>query len=205
MNLIKTALLFTLLILSHSILSAQDVGLIRTAFSESYKQELLKNYPAAIKLLEKIYEDKYEVNLRLGWLYYMDANYPSSVDYYQRAINQKPDAIEAKQGLMLPLVMLANWDRVLKLHEDIIQIDPFNSTANYWAGVITYNRKKYDVAVKYFEKVVKLYPFGYDANHMLAWTYLNLGRMKDAKNHFTMALLITPDDASSKDGLAKIK
>ena len=68
-----------------------------------------------------------------------------------------------------------------------------------------YNRKKYENAIKYFEKLINMYPFDYDANHMLAWSYLNQGRSNDAKIIFNKALLIRPGDASCLDGLSKLK
>lgn len=205
MEILKRVLPFVLAAWMHSA-SAQDLALQRSAFRESYKQELSKNFKGAIEALQKVYnESSYELNLRLGWLYYNNKEYAVAENYYQKAVNQKPDAIEAKMGLILPLVFLESWDKVLKQYEDIIKIDPSNTTANYWIGVIYYNRKKYDMAAKYFEKVTKLHPFAYDANNMLAWSYLNLGRMTEAKNLFNKVLLISPDDTSAEEGLGKIK
>lgn len=107
--------------------------------------------------------------------------------------------------MLKPLTSLERWDKVLQLYEDILKIDPQNTFAGYWAGVINYNRRKYEQAAKYFEKVVNLYPFDYDGNHMLAWTYLNLGRSNDAKILFNKALLSKPGDASCLEGLGKIR
>jgi len=104
-----------------------------------------------------------------------------------------------------PLTSLESWDKVLQLYEDILKIDPQNTFAGYWAGVIYYNRRKYEQAAKYFEKVINLYPFDYDGNHMLGWTYLNLGRSNDAKILFNKALLSKPGDASCLEGLGKIR
>jgi Tfp pilus assembly protein PilF len=61
------------------------------------------------------------------------------------------------------------------------------------------------ISAKYFELVVNMYPFDYDANHMLAWSYLYLGKIDQAKILFQKALLNRPDDASAKDGLTKCK
>ncbi|HEX8356647.1 MAG TPA: tetratricopeptide repeat protein [Segetibacter sp.] len=187
-------------------LAAQGDGILRTAFRDSYTQEYAKNYADAIAALNKVYtESSYEMNLRMGWLHYNNKNYTVSESYYSKAVNLKPDAVEAKMGLIMPLVFLESWDKVLKQYEDILKMDPLNSTANYWAGTIYYNRKKYEMASKYFEKVVKLYPFAYDANHMLGWSYLNLGKLQEAKALFTKVLLISPDDSSAQQGLGKIK
>jgi tetratricopeptide (TPR) repeat protein len=57
-------------------------------FSESYKHELAKNYNEAIAPLMKIYsEGNYELNLRLGWLYYNSKSYAVAETYYQKAVN----------------------------------------------------------------------------------------------------------------------
>jgi tetratricopeptide (TPR) repeat protein len=108
-------------------------------------------------------------------------------------------------GLAQPLAALQSLDKLLQVYEDILKIDPQHSTTNYWTGVIHYNRRKYEQAARNFEKVVNLYPFDYDGNHMLAWTYLNLGKSNDAKILFNKALLIRPGDASCLEGLSKIK
>jgi tetratricopeptide (TPR) repeat protein len=145
------------------------------------------------------------MNLRLGWLHYSNKNYAQSESFYQLAVKQKPYSVEAKLGLVKPLSAVESLDKVMQQYEDILKVDAQNYTANYWGGVIQYNRKKYEVASKLFEKIVNLYPFDYDGNHMLAWTYLNMGKNNDAKILFNKALLNRPADASCLEGLGKIK
>ncbi|MBI3139041.1 MAG: tetratricopeptide repeat protein [Sphingobacteriales bacterium] len=190
-----------------SILSfAQQEAKLLAAFTESYTQESNKQYTAAIAVLKTVYEEKnYELNLRLGWLSYLNKEYSVSMDFYQKAVALRPYAIEAKFGWVQPLSALLLTDKTLQVYEDILKIDPQNTQANYWTGVIWYNRKKYEPAARYFEKMVNLYPFDYDGNHMLAWTCLNLGRANDAKILFNKALLSRPGDASCLEGLSKIR
>lgn len=186
--------------------NAQNDAAMQKVFNDSYTQENNKKYPEAIAALAKVYnEDSYELNLRLGWLNYLNKNYTQSQSFYQKATTQKPYSIEAKLGLVKPLSSLESWDKVLQQYEEVLKIDAQNYTANYWAGNIYYNRKKYEAAAKLFEKLVNLYPFDYDANHMLAWSYLNMGKNNDAKLLFQVSLLIKPADASATAGLAKIK
>jgi tetratricopeptide (TPR) repeat protein len=71
--------------------------------------------------------------------------------------------------------------------------------------MIYYSRKDYPTAQKYFERVVNLYPFDYDGNHMLGWSYLQMGKMREAKILLTKALLNRPDDGSALEGLSLIK
>jgi tetratricopeptide (TPR) repeat protein len=206
MEIVKAALTGFIIILQAVSTSAQTDGALQKAFNDSYTQESSKKYAEAIATLIKVYDEKsYEINLRIGWLHYSNKSYTQSQNYYQKAVNLKPYAIEAKLGLIKPLAALESWDKVLQQYEDILKIDPQNTTALYWSGIIWYNRKKYETAAKLFEKVVNLYPLDYDANHMLAWSYLNMGRNNDARILFTKALLTKPQDASSLSGLSKIK
>jgi tetratricopeptide (TPR) repeat protein len=185
---------------------AQTDNDLQNAFSASYSAEAKSNYALAISSIMPFYNDKnYELNLRLGWLSYMSKNYPSSSAYYLKSCLLKPNSIEAKFGYTKPLSALQSWDKVLEQYLAILKIDNQNTQANYWAGTIEYNRKKYDLASKYFEKIISLYPFDYDANHMLAWSYLSLNKKSEAKVFFNKALLIKPADSSSTDGLNRSK
>jgi len=184
--------------------NAQTSAELQTAFTESITAEAKGNYTEAVKKITMVYNEKnYECNLRMGWLYYLLQNYTKSENYYKLAVALKPYSIEAKLGYIKPLSILESWDIVLKQYEDILKIDDQNYTANYWSGIINYNRKKFDLAAKHFEKIVNMYPFDYDANHMLAWTYFFQGKKAEAKVLFRQSLLIRPGDVSASDGLVK--
>ena len=86
---------------------------------------------------------------------------------------------------------------------DILKIEPQNTQANYWTGIIYLNRKAYDRAARYFEHVVNLYPFDYDSSLSLAWAYFNLGKKAEARALYARVLLIRPDDAAATTGLKR--
>jgi tetratricopeptide (TPR) repeat protein len=204
MEVLKKALLFCLLTITADIASAQSNSVLQRAFHNSYNDELNKNYTAAINDVSPYYSDKsYEINLRLGWLHYLNQNYSASQNYYQKAVAIRPQSVEAKFGYVKPLSFLQSWDKVLQQYLDILKIDPQNTQACYWAGVIYYNRKQYEPAVKCFKVVATLYPFDYDGNHMLGWSLLMAGKKTEAQGYFEMALVIKPGDESSTDGLNK--
>lgn len=191
------------LFLSLSML-AQTQDALQKAFSTSYLLESKGDYVMAISAITALSADaSYECNLRLGWLSYLNKNYPVARQYYSKAIALKPYSIEAQLGLVKPLAALESWDEVKKAYEDIMKIDAQNLTANYWLGMLHYNRKEYDAAARLFQKVVNLYPFDYDANHMLGWTYLMQGKKAEARMLFGKALLYNPTDPSAQDGYAR--
>ena len=90
-------------------------------------------------------------------------------------------------------------------YKKILEIDPQNSLANYKLGYIYYDKKDFQTAFKYFEKVVNLYPFDYDGLIMFAWTNLQLGKSREAKILFKKVLLLSPGDQSATTGLELIK
>jgi len=178
----------------------------QNAFSKSFEYEKSSNYSAAIKEVKAVFvTNDYFCNIRLGWLYYLSKSYSESVKYYDKAIALKPYAIEARFGAIKPLSAIESWEKVKSHYLQILKVDPQNTTANYWLGVIYYNRKDYVNANKLFEKVVNLYPLDYDSVIMLAWTKLNLGKATDAKVLFNHALTIRPGDTSALSGLKLIK
>lgn len=190
------------------VLNAQDYEALEEAFSESYTLENEGNYSKAIELMKQQYEDNkdmYELNLRLGWLTYLSGSFVESSAFYKKAIDLKPVSIEAKFGYIYPASALGNWEQVKNQYIKILEIDPENTRANYYMGMIYYGKEDFQTAYKYFEKVVNLYPFEYDAIIMLAWTNYKLGKLREAKILFNKVLLIRPDDDSAQEGLDLIK
>ncbi len=204
MEILKKTFIAPLLVLIVMQLHAQTNAVLQKAFHNSYTDELNKNYTAAINdIYPYLSDNNYEINIRLGWLHYLNKNYTASQSYYQKAISLKPGSVEAKFGYVKPLSFLQSWDKVIEQYLAILKIDPQNTQANYWAGIIYYNRKQYDAAIKCFRTVITLYPFDYDGNHMLGWSYLMAGKKTEAKPLFEKALVIKPADASSTDGLSR--
>ena len=187
-------------------LQAQDYKTIQDAFEKSYLYEYSGDYTKAIDGLKSVYsEESYEINLRLGWLTYMAGFFTESTAYYQKAIELKPLSIESKLGYVYPASALGNWEQVKKQYNDILKIDAQNTLANYRLGSIYYGAEDYTTALKYFEKLVNLYPFDYDGLLMYAWTNLKLGKFREAEVLFNKVLMNNPNDESALQGLGLIK
>jgi tetratricopeptide (TPR) repeat protein len=200
----KTMLVFVASIAIN--LSAQNATALQSAFSKSYINEQAGNYNGAINDLKSVYAaDNYSINIRLGWLYYLAKQYTEAIKYYDVAIKLNPYAIEARFGCIKPLSAIESWEKVKVNYIQILKIDPLNTTANYWLGVMYYNKKDYVTASKLFEKNVNLYPLDYNSTIMLAWSKLNLGKASDARVLFNHSLIIRPYDASALAGLKQIK
>lgn len=197
-NLLAGILLLILPVLAY----AQDFSETKDAFQDSYIQEATGEIPAAINSLKSVYDEKsYELNLRLGWLSYQAGNFTESTAYYSKAIDLMPYAIEPRFGIVYPGAAMGNWSMVMKQYEKILEISPNHSIAMHRMGLIYYGREDFETARQYFEKVVNLYPFDYDALTMLAWSHFKLQNFREAKVLFRKALLNTPSGSSALEGL----
>ena len=202
----KKTIIIVLSVLGFGLLQAQDNEKIRSAFENSYTQEKEGDYKKAIESLKAVYsENSFPINIRLGWLSYMGGFFTESIAYYQRSISLKPLALDAKFGYIYPTSAMGQWDQVKRTYKEILAIDPQNTTANYRMGSIHYGNGEYETALKYFEKVVNLYPFDYDALVMYAWTCFQLGKFREAEVLFNQALMNQPSGQSALEGLEALE
>jgi len=198
----RTFIVVSILLFSASLSEAQDFATKKEAFQKSYIQEATGEYLGAIASLKDIYDEKsYEINIRLGWLTYQSGGFTESKAYYLKAVTLMPYSLESRLGLVYPLAALGNWTEVIAQYDKILEISPNNSIVLHRLGLIYYGRGDFETARKYFDKVVNLYPFDYDALTMLAWTYLKLNNLRESKVLFQKALLNTPTGTSAVEGL----
>lgn len=174
------------------------------AFTKSYAFEYDTQYAKAITALLEAGEDTYEINLRLGWLYYSSKDYAKSETYYKKAISMETGSIEARFGLALPLSAQGNWNDVLATYLEVVKQDPNNSIANYRIASIYYNRKDYANATSCLLKVIKMYPFDYDSNLLYGKILMAQNKNAEAKKFLTKAIEYNPQSDDAKALLKKL-
>ena len=185
---------------------SQITNSTKDAFVRSYHEEQLNQIEKSCNTILAVYSEKsYEINLRLGWLYYLQKKYTQSILYYKKATLLMPKSTEAFWALVLPLTALENWSALNTNYLKILKLDSKNTIANYRVGLHYYYHKKYNTARKYFNVVVNLYPTDFDALHMMAWCNYFLGNFEQAKSYFTRALIVQPANETALSGLKLIK
>ncbi len=165
-------------------------------FSKSYAYENTREYNKAIQVLSTLPESSYSVQLRLGWLHYLNADYIKSKSHYKKAISINKSSIEARLGLIYPLTAISSWDEIIKVYNEILEIDINHTTSHYQLAYIYYVRKMYTQAGAHLKKVLELYPFDYNSNALLGSVYVKQGKIKEAKFHYTRAMEYNPLDTS---------
>ena len=123
MNIFKKSIAIIITFVSFNTI-AQSNKPLTAIFKQSYEYEATKNYEAAVNVINSLYsETSYEINLRLGWLYYLSGKLKESITYYQKASTIMPVATEPLWGIINSLVKLENWNEVEKTYISILKID----------------------------------------------------------------------------------
>jgi tetratricopeptide (TPR) repeat protein len=176
------------------------------AFTESYSQEAKENYSDAIKALETVASvTDFGINLRLGWLYYLKDNQMQSLKYYQAALTLQPKSIQARFGMAYPLAALKQWDKLAVNYEDLLKVNPNNTTALYRLGLMYYNLSNFEKADQYLKQLMSVYSFDYSSSLLMGWNCIKLGRYKDAETWLNVTLCLKPDDQFALDGMKLLK
>ena len=174
------------------------------AFQDSYQNEYNLDYTKAISSITDVYKaDSYVINLRLGWLYYMNGSFIKSKAYYQKAIGLEPSSIEARLGLANPLAALQNWEEIITVYKRILEISPKHVVTNYRLAYIFYEKKKFEKANSYALIGTKIQPFDFDNNLLIGKINISLGNITAAKKYLNNALLYNPS-STEVQGLLKV-
>ncbi|MCS6818574.1 MAG: tetratricopeptide repeat protein [Chitinophagales bacterium] len=175
------------------------------AFSKSYLYENAKDYKNAINAIESAgTNDFYEAQLRLGWLHYLSGNYFKSIEHYKKAISLKNKSVEARLGLAYPLYAMGNIEDLIKNYLDILLHDASNYTVNYRLASLYLERKQYEQALQFAQKLIELYPFDYNSNLIAARIFVGLGKVIEARKCYYTCLLFSPSDADILAALKKL-
>lgn len=166
---------------------------LRTAFKKSYESEAGLKYAKAIEdLIPFANNNTYEVNIRLGYLNYLNAKFLQSTTHYKRCIELAPKSVEARFGYINALAALEKWDEIILQYKEILKVDAGNTKALYNLGLIYYNRLDYTNAQSYLNTYVALYPFDFDGVNLMGWIKYYMCNKEESFVYFKRALLLNP-------------
>ena len=177
-------------------------------YQQSYEEEAKGNYQEAILVLmqaSRAGENSYLYHLRLGWLQYLGNKYTDSVNSYRKAAILTKDSIEAKLGLMLPLMAQGKWSDAEKVAKEILFLDPLSYMANSRLAYIYYNLKQYKDAEASYRKVLSHYPGDIEMQVGLAWSLLKQDKKEAAEKVFREILRYVPNHVSANAGMKMVK
>lgn len=134
---------------------------VQQQYLNSYNYEQMGKYTEAIKVLAPLYAQypkTYTLNLRFGWLFYLDKKYSDACKYYKEASLLKPYSIEPRLGLARVYIATASYKKAQIVTYEILKIDYYNYYGNFYAITALIGENKYDIARKIVLKMLALYP-----------------------------------------------
>jgi len=177
---------------------------IQQIFYKSYNYEKMGDYKDAIKVLIPLYDkypNGYTVNLRLGWLFYLNKNYANSIKHYQKASLILPYSIEPKLGLMRDYLAMQKFKKALRIGNIILREDFYNYYGNYYEILALKGIKDYKNALKIANKMLSLYPTSVLFLNALGEIYYLENKKDLAKKVFEDVLVLDPNNVVAKSHL----
>ncbi len=183
-----------------SLLWGLDYETIKKAYYESYRLEAQGRYAEARKALIPVYKSfprAYTVNLRLGWLFYLEGRYRNAAKHYEVAASAAPRAVEPVLGLGLVYAARNQWQKVEELMYRVLKVDYYNYYANLRLAYALRKQKKFRQAELVCRKMLALYPTDVSFLEELALILLESGRKKEAEAIFADILILDPKNRTA--------
>lgn len=175
------------------------------AYAKAAQLETEGHYHEAIKLLGAITPERseaYFLQLRLGWLNYLAAEYELSQRHYERAANLAPKAVEPLLGLLMPLLAANKLILTEMTAREIMELDPKNYTANLRLGYALRLQQRYAEAEKVIAGMLPLYPSDISLLLELGLSIDAQGRNEVARGYYQQVRLLSPENPTALAALA---
>jgi tetratricopeptide (TPR) repeat protein len=201
-------LLILLLLLTMSVVLADEKSWIKTSYHKSFHYEQTENYSSSIKSLLPVlqaYPNGYTVNLRLGWLYYLMGRYANSISHYDVAIKSARNAIEAKIGRLLPLLAQERYSEAEQSSYKILNSDFYNYYGNLRLIIALRKQNKTDLAIEVVSKMLSLYPTNINFLVELGLLYEQQKLKDKARAIFRQVITLDPENVIAKSYFNKSK
>ncbi len=176
----------------------------RAAYQSAYRLEKQIKYDDAIKALKAV-ANSYTLDMRLGWLYYLNRDYISSQTHYQNAIKNSPNSLEAKLGCLLTLLAEKRYAEAETTARQVMHVDSNNYYANLRLSYALRYQLKFEQADEIASHMSNLYPTDAYFLSELALAKIGLKQQAAAKKIFNEIRLQEPDNTQPKEEMSYLK
>ena len=116
---------------------------------------------------------------------------------YKKAIELKPDYVEAHYNLGVTLRILGRFDEAEKSYKKAIELKPDFPEAHYNLGVTLQDLGRLDEAEKSYKKTIELKPDFPEAHNNLGNTLFELSKIDEAETSLKKAIELKPNYATA--------
>ena len=164
-----------LVLFTFSILFSQEnFEKTKLKYFKSYDYEQMGRYNEAIKVLSPLYKKYpkgYTLNLRFGWLFYLNKKYTDAIKYYKQASLSNTYALDPRLGLIQIYLQTGDFEKAESVSYELLKIDYYNYYANLYVTKALVAQRKYKIATSIVLKMLALYPTDIKYLELLAVVY----------------------------------
>ena len=159
----------------------------------SYRLESERRFEAAASSLQLLADSGDDfARMRIAWLAYQAGNYNNSVSGYLAVLQRNAGAIEARQGLLLPLIAQERWQDAAAQAQIIVAQSPWDYTANVRLMACEEALKQWEALEAHAVAFSKAYPSDATALVYLARARINRKNAAGAREAYAMVLARSP-------------
>lgn len=128
-------------------------------------------------------------NNHIGLLYYKEGNYSKAIDFYDKAIESKPDEPVYLENRALAYLFLENLDFAERDFKEAVKLNHSTNSLNY-LGIIYFRKNAFDQAIEYYSRAIDQ-----DKNQAILWEnralcWESMGENQKAEDDIMKALEI---------------
>jgi len=172
-----------------------------TPCQESYRLEALYQYDAALKILKGVSSNNELALLRRGWLNYLKGSHSKSIDNYKKALSKNSKSLDARLGIILPLLAQQRWREASLNANKALNVAPWNYYAHIRLMAAEQALKKWKQLQKHAETAHQHFPSDCTYIVYLARANQKLGNKNKAQVWYKKLLELAPDNFEAKQYL----
>jgi TolB-like protein/Tfp pilus assembly protein PilF len=177
-----------------SLLAFTHLMQVQFGWSDSVSQSIKEAAKAAQKAVTIDDRDAW-AHTALGMVDLISKRYDNAVRRLERAIALNPNLANAYGGLGQALALAGEYERAVTQINKAIRLSPRDPFMVYWfghLGLACFVEKRYDEACEWGSKAVEENPRFPGGHRLLASSYGQLGKVKEAEKELKELLLLMP-------------
>ncbi len=197
-NKLLTSLLFGVTMISAT---AQEA-----AWQQSYTLEAAGKYTEAIAAIDGVAANGPEAELKLlrrGWLFYLPGRFDESIREYRLAIDKNTRSVDARLGVIMPLLAAKRWAEAEKASKAALDVAPNNYTALLRLVIAQEAQQSWQGMYTTAKTMTDVYPTDTTAQVYLARSLAWMSKTAEAKATYAAVLTRYPGHLEAKAYIEK--
>jgi tetratricopeptide (TPR) repeat protein len=172
-----------------------------SVWQNSYQFESAGKYSEAIFAMETVAANSPDAELKLlrrGWLFYQAGKFDESIREYRLAMERNSRSIDARLGIMLPMLASKRWREAEQVARAVLELAPHHYTASVRLAIAQEGLQDWAALTKTATTLVADYPSDATAYTYLARANAWLGKRPEALAAYSAVLARYPAHQEAK-------